>query len=734
MPGLGLIENAAGFPPHLLTVSKSVTLSAPLHPMKLNPPLPRFSLPSFLRLLLPVLLAICYAPAAAVEPRPLKWQETAPGVWRARVGARESLTLLSAAQAQPDLEGLKRLPPVSQPPLNLNRTGGERVADYAVARIPLDANERLYGMGLQMSGSERQGGIYHLRVDHYSRGVDRLHAPTPLYISSRGYAVFFNTARPCSIYAGVGNRLGDPGNPPPRDRTTDPKWDAQPFAPAVEASVQGPGIEVYLFAGPTPLDALRRYNLFCGGGALPPRWALGFWHRVPLAASADEVLQEVAEFDRRGFPLDVLGLEPGWQSHAYPGSFVWSPKRFPDPAGFISRMNSNGIQLNLWENPYVSTNSPMFPRLKNHFGSHTVWLGAAPDLLVPEAARVVRNHHQEHGAGLGISGYKIDEVDGVDVWLWPDHARFPSGVPGKEMRQVYGLLWQRELDRMFRESGRRTFGLVRGSNGGASRFPFAIYSDTYNHQEYLAGSISAGLAGVMWCAEVRSAKNGAEWVRRMQTAVLSHVAQLNAWADGTKPWSFPGYEEPVRKAMLFRISLLPYLYTAFARFHFEGTPVIRAMSLVDGGGEKDQYLLGDDLLIAPMFANATGRKVRLPKGDWFDYDTGELAGNGTTIEISPALDKIPVYVRAGALIPTIEPGLRASRPVASTRLIVRHYGTVPGRASLYDDDGVTHAFENGRFTWLDLQSADGRTGTSQAKGNYTTGYQNITWRHIGPQR
>jgi alpha-glucosidase (family GH31 glycosyl hydrolase) len=665
-------------------------------------------------------------------PPALAWQSVAPGVWRAQVGRKDRLTLLSAAEAVPNRKALAQLPSLNRPPLDLDRTSGENVEGHAVARLPLQPEEKLYGLGLQMHGSNRRGGVYHLRVDHYRTGQDRLHAPTPLYVSSRGYAVFFNTARPCALYAGVGNRLGSPGNPPPRDRNTDPKWDSRPVSDAVEASVQAPGLEVFLFAGPTPLEAVRRYNLFCGGGALPPRWALGFWHRVPLAATGEEVLRETAEFDRRGFPLDVLGLEPGWQSKSYPGSFEWSEQRFPDPAGFLKKMTGSGLHVNLWENPYVAESSRLYGPLQPYFASHTVWLGAVPDLNMPRAADILRAHHKQVGVDLGVSGYKIDEVDGFDFWLWPDHARFPSGVPGDQMRQVYGILWQREIDRLFHASGTRTFGLVRGSNGGASRFPFAIYSDTYDHREYITGMTSAGLAGVMWCAEARSASSGEEWVRRMQTAVLSHIAQLNAWSDGTKPWSFPGYEEPVKKAMLFRITLLPYLYTAFAQYHFQGTPVIRAMSLFDGGEETDQYLLGDDLLVAPMFAGAKTRQVRLPKGRWYDYDTGALSGNGETIEISPALDKIPLFVRDGALIPTVAPQLRAGRLAKDTGLIVRHYGTAAGRARLYDDDGETFGYEHNQLAWYELTSPEGTAGSmTRIEGAWHGTYGRITWQHIG---
>jgi alpha-glucosidase (family GH31 glycosyl hydrolase) len=668
---------------------------------------------------------------SALDLPPLVWKQIAPGVWRARVGRREGMTLLTAAEAVPQRAALARLPHVDLLPLDIARTVGERVGNHAVARLPLLPEEKIFGLGLQMHGANRRGGVFHLRMDHYSHGQDRLHAPTPLYISSRGYAVLFNTARPCSIYVGVGNRLGDPDNPPPRDRNTDPHWEAQPSSAAVEASVQATGLEVYLFAGPTPMDALRRYNLYCGGGALPPRWALGFWHRVPLNATADEVLQEVAEFDRQGFPLDVLGLEPGWQSTSYPGSFVWSEARFPDPPGFLERMAQSSLHVNLWENPYVAENSQLFAALAPDFGSHAVWLGAVPDLNLPRVAEIIRAHHRRVGVDLGVSGYKIDEVDGFDVWLWPDHARFPSGLSGDVMRQVYGVLWQRELDRLFRAAGRRTFGLVRGSNAGASRFPFAIYSDTYDHREYVTGITSAGLAGTMWCAEARSAANGEEWVRRMQTTVLSHIAQLNAWADGTHPWSFPGYEEPVRRAMHLRGALLPYLYTAFAQYHYEGIPVIRAMALVDGGEETDQYLLGDDLLVAPMFVGETTRKIRLPEGGWYDYDTGERAGASEMIEVSPALDKILLFVREGALIPTIEPPLRAGRQEQGTELIVRQYGTGVGTAQLYDDDGETFGYETGQSAWYQLMSSEGYSGTrTKLGGDWAGSYGNIRWRHI----
>lgn len=640
--------------------------------------------------------------------KPASWNEVQPGVWRTEIGSHDRPTLTEAANANPRKDRIATMP-MSTLPFQLSEIRLRKTKDYAVVQIPLQPGERIYGLGLQMSGCDRRGGVYHLQVDHYASGHDRLHAPTPLYISSLGYAVFFNTSRPINIYVGVGNRLDDPKRPPYRDRNEDPKWDAQPDSGCVEASIQGPGLEAFVFTGPTPMDALRRYNLFCGGGALPPLWALGFWHRTPSLASAQEVEDDVAEFARRGFPLDVIGLEPGWQSRSYPGTMEFSSERFPDPGDFLNRMAKAGIHVNLWENPYVAPGSDLYKRLDPHFGSHTVWLGAVPDIYSKKAAGIVRAFHTEKHLDLGVGGYKIDEVDGFDTWLWPDHATFPSGPDGLQMRQIYGLLWQNLIDQMFREKGRRTFGLVRGSNGAASRFNMAIYSDTYDAEQYLTALTNSSLAGVLWCAEIRSAATDEEWVRRMQMACFSPIAQLNAWDSGKKPWSYPAVEGIVRDTMRQRESLLPYLYTAYAQYWRDGIPPVRPMCLIDGGLETDQFMLGDDLLVAPIHAGEKTRTVRLPKGRWYDYKTGALAGSGQTITVAPALDEIPLFVRESRAIAVAASG-RSGSP--DSACLLRCYGQGPWQSTLYEDQGDGYGYEAGDFGLFDLKVPDGATGVT----------------------
>lgn len=162
-----------------------------------------------------------------------------------------------------------------------------------------------------------------------------------------------------------------------------------------------------------------------------------------------------------------------------------------------------------------------------------------PDLTLPKARQLFFGQLAKDGVNLGVSGYKIDEVDGYDSWLWPDVATFPSGHAAEQMRQTYGLLLQQYSLDMYRKQNKRTFGLIRASNGGGSSFPYVIYNDYYKHEDFITALINSSFAGVLWTPEVRSSDSSEEWLRRIQTVVFSPMAMINAWDSGTKPGHFP---------------------------------------------------------------------------------------------------------------------------------------------------------------------------------------------------
>lgn len=691
----------------------------------------------------------------------ITWTEVEPGIWKGIVGTPEDYNLLSVAGCKPSEQGFTRLPRVALPSLASQITADIRDGKTNIS-IPLVKNEQLYGFGLNFQTVHQRGKILNLHVDHYGgKDTGRNHAPVPFYISSDGYGVFINSARYITVYAGSGARKDSPNAPEAKDRNTDKTWSSRPYSDAVTMVVPAPGAEIYLIGGPTPMDVVRRYNLLCGGGTLPPRWGLGFTQRTQRLYDAARVEKEADEFERMGYPLDFIGLEPGWQSKAYPCTFEWDNGRFSDPAAFVKRMLDKRVRINLWTNPYVSPASGIYEAMYPLSGSHTVWCGIVPDLAMPEARRLWKDKLEKEHVSLGVSGYKIDEVDGNDFYLWPDAAEFPSGVTAEQMRQTYGLWVQKTTDDIYRKNNTRTFGLVRASNAGASAMPYVLYNDYYNHKDFITALINSGFCGVLWTPEVRSSKSAEDWLRRFQSVVFSPMAMINAWSSGTKPWSFPEVADQVKEYALLRMQMMPYWYSEFARYHFDGIPPFRAMNLEPGFSLdsavrtelrnsnlddnpyleavtkeiKDQYMAGEYLLVAPMFEGETSRKVILPKGDWYDFYTGDFVGNGSTIEVTPGLDKIPVFVKDGAIIPMMEARLHAPAPGEKVDLEIRHYGKADGNYRLYDDDGVSFDYEKGDYSWRDIKVERQKNGALKGsisrpeKGKPDT-VGKVTWKFM----
>ena len=254
-----------------------------------------------------IIMIMIAALRGAAQERSLVWKPVAPGIWSARVGVPEQIDLLKAARIEPKQAELRRLGAPALPAAMRGSIG--RVADHRTfLRFPLDATEQLFGFGLNFKHVQQRKRIFNLHVDHYGNGDSgRTHAPVPFYVSSSGYGILINSARYLTVYAGTGLRRDSARPPKIRDRNTDKGWEANPDSDVVEVLVPAGGVEVYLFAGPTPLEVVQRYNLYSGGGAMPPKWGLGFTQRVPTLYTAADVSREVDEFDRHDFRSNSLG-------------------------------------------------------------------------------------------------------------------------------------------------------------------------------------------------------------------------------------------------------------------------------------------------------------------------------------------------------------------------------------------------------------------------------------------
>jgi alpha-D-xyloside xylohydrolase len=203
--------------------------------------------------------------------------------------------------------------------------------------------------------------------------------------------------------------------------------------------------------------------------------------------------------------------------------------------------------------------------------------------------------------------------------------------------------------------------------------------------------------------------------------------------------------------------LMPYFYTEFAKYHFEGTPPFRAMNLEPGFAAKvqteiknsnlsenpyaeavtkeikDQYMAGEYLLVAPLFKGQTERTVILPLGKWYDFYTGQLAGEGEVIKVTAGLDKIPVFVKEGGIIPMMPPMLHSPAKGEKFDLEIRYYGNKPGSYELYDDDGETFDYEKGAYSWRKITVSADQKGKlvgslSKAEKGLPDNIGKVSWR------
>lgn len=566
----------------------------------------------------------------------------------------------------------------------------EITARGCTLRIPMAEDEEIFGFGLQLRSVAHRGTKKRIRVnaDPLSDCGDT-HAPVPFYISSRGYGLLLDSLRNVTFYCG---RAMNPVISENKKRVIATS-EAELYKAVKNKNdymvIDIPvakGVDLYFFAGDSVGGITAEYNRFSGGGCLPPLWGLGILYRCHARHSQDKVLDLARRFRRKNIPCDIIGLEPGWQTASYSSSYVWNTAMFPDPEAMTGELREMGYHLNLWEQAFVAQASPIHGSLKPYGGNYTVWEGIVPDLSIPEARKILADHHRRTFTEKGVDGFKLDECDSSDFtggWSFPDCTLFPSGLDGEQMHAVFGKLFQTALVEALGETP--TLSQVRSSGALAAPLPFALYSDLYGFHDFLRGSVNAGHTGLLWAAELREAADKEELLRRVQLAVFSAQTVINCWYLENPPWELLDAEEEVKALFETRMALAPYLHSAFYRYHTQGKAPVRAL-VSDYSQDRNtyaidsQYLFGDHMIVCPMAPGEKERQVYLPQGDWYDYWTGEKVPAGTHT-VSTA--NIPVFVKGGTLIPVAKPQGHFST-AEKTEITLRFYGT-GGSFELYDD-------------------------------------------------
>lgn len=684
----------------------------------------------------------------------------AKGVTKLTYGTPDQHTPYSFCKEPARLDAINLLPDASLPfPLSAIRT---TISDRGCqVEIPLFEGEQLYGFGLQI-GSFEQLGLKKKPIvnDHPLNNLGYTHAPQTFYVSSKGYGILINTLRYTTFYCGT-NKKQTAANA--NQVVTDGKvasseeelYKNVKSGNCVYVDIpQAKGIEVFIFSGTDLLNVVQRYNLFSGGGCLPPLWGLGLKYRTKTDFTQEGVLRTADYLRKKQIPCDVMGLEPGWHTAAYSCSYVWNKERFPDHKKMLSELKDRKFRVNLWEHAYVHPSSPLWEPLRKYSGDFLVWQGLVPDFALPETRRIFTDYHKTL-MHEGVSGFKLDECDNSNIsegnsnWGFPEMSIFPSGMDGEQMHQAFGQLYLTTLNDMYVNENVRTYQDYRASGLFMSSVPATLYSDIYGHRDYVQMLCNSAFGGLLWSPEVRKSGSEYEFFHRLQTVLLSPQAVVNSWYLQNPPWmqydteknnrneflsNIEQMENHVRTLVNIRMQLIPYLYTAFAAYYEQGIPPFRPLVMdfpTDKKAAKiyDQFMVGKGLLAAPLFEQSDKRMVYFPEGTWYNFNTNEKYIGGREYEVQVTFDEMPVFVKEGTILPLAKP-VQCVSDQTQFEITCHVYGTSTTSVSLFEDDGVSYNYKNNNFNRILLWVEKGK-GKTKRTGNYKSKRYIITdWKFI----
>lgn len=517
--------------------------------------------------------------------------------------------------------------------------------------LPLEPDEQIYGLGLQLKAFNLRGKKLTVRpnADPVSPNGDS-HAPVPFFISTKGYGIYLDAARYAEFYFGSSDfvKVSTVNAPRKEIAANTEQLYAANLGGESNISIQIPackGIDIYIFEGKNITDIVSQYNMLSGGGCNVPEWALSAIYRCYTKYTQYQVEQLAAKFHDGNFAVGTIGLEPGWMSGAYSCTYDWSGERYPEPQKLISALKNYNFHINLWEHAFVNPAAPFYNKILKYSGNYAVWQGCVPDFSLEQARSIFAKHHRKL-SDLGIDGFKLDECDGSDItggWSFPNMAQFPSGLDGEQYHSLFGVLYMQTILEAL--GGKPTLSQVRNAGALSASYPFVLYSDLYDHKDFIRGCATAGFSGLLWSPEVRHAESKEEFIRRLQNNVFSVQCLINAWYCEEVPWKELNCENEVKELLDIREKLIPMLSKAFERYQKSGIPPVRALvSDYTYDSEvyniDDQYIFCDNLIVAPIAVGENGRKVYLPDGSWRDFFTRQKVNSGW-FEVST--DGIPVY-------------------------------------------------------------------------------------------
>ncbi|MGE5377104.1 MAG: alpha-xylosidase, partial [Bacteroidota bacterium] len=485
--------------------------------------------------------------------------------------------------------------------------------------LNLGVGEYVYGLGERFTAFVRNGQVVDLWNQDGGTSSEQAYKNIPFYLTNRGYGIFINHPEQVSLEV------------------------ASEKVERVQFSVPGEVLEYFVIHGPTPKEILDRYTALTGRPALPPAWSFGLWLSTSFTTEYDEktVTGFIEGMAARDIPLHVFHFDCFWMKEFSWTDLQWDPRFFPDPEGMLRRLKDRGPHICVWINPYIAQRSLLFDEArKNGYllmqANGDVWqtdmwqagMGIL-DFTNPDACawfaeklrRLLR---------MGVDTFKTDFGERI-----PTDVIYHDGSDPLRMHNYYTYLYNRTVFDLLREERGQNDALVfaRSATAGGQQFPVHWGGDctaTFESMaESLRGGLSLGLSGFgFWSHDI----GGFEWRQGVTSAdvykrwtafgLLSSHSRLHGSSSYRVPWNYD--EEAVRVLARFtklKCSLMPYLYRSAIQAHEHGIPLLRAMLLEFPGDPAcdtldRQYMLGDTLLVAPVFCHDGSVSDYVTEGTW----------------------------------------------------------------------------------------------------------------------
>jgi alpha-D-xyloside xylohydrolase len=516
--------------------------------------------------------------------------------------------------------------------------------------LQLSVGELVYGLGERFTPFVKNGQSVDIWNEDGGTSTEQSYKNIPFYITNKGYGVFVNHPERVSFEV------------------------ASEKVTKVQFSVQGECLDYFIIGGESMKDVIENYTNLTGKPALPPAWSFGLWLTTSFTTNYDEntVTGFVDGMAERDIPLRVFHFDCFWMKDFNWCNFEWDKRVFPDPKEMLKRLKEKGLKICVWINPYIGQESKLFDEgmekgylLKKPNGDVWQWDMWQPamgivDFTNPDACKWYSNKLKEL-IDMGVDCFKTDFGERI-----PTEVAYFDGADSYKMHNYYTQIYNKVVFDTIKENIGEDEAVLfaRSATAGGQQFPVHWGGDCEANYESMAESLRGGLSLCMsgfgfWSHDIGGFESTATadvYKRWVAFGLLSSHSRLHGSSSYRVPWL---YDEEACDVVRFftkqKCSIMPYLFKTSKYASEKGIPVMRAMILEFQNDPActyldKQYMLGDSILVAPIFNEDGEGNYYLPEGIWTSFISGKKYNGARWIKEKHNYLSVPMMIRENSLI------------------------------------------------------------------------------------